>query len=129
MRMSLMLAAFVAAFLALPVQAQTLQLLCTWPANPCCDTVFNIDLSSGRVSWYSTSAPSSVYGPAKAQITEFRISWSWRFPNNRWGPTNFVIDRIRGQNSTCGPDFFDGKYECDDIPKECKPLSTAKPVF
>ena len=125
-RWSLLLLA--ATLLAAPARAQTLSLLCAWPKNSCCDTIYEIDLAAGRVTWYPTSTPSMKFGPAAAQVTDQRFSWTWQFSNNRRGPTNFVIDRIRGTSTACGPDPIDGKYECFD-PQPCQPTNTVKPKF
>ena len=111
-----------------PAQGQALSLLCAWPNNPCCDTIFDINLATGRVTWYPTALPSHILGPGTAQITDQRISWSWRFPNNRFGADNFVIDRIRGIVTVCGPDDASGKFECMD-PQPCQPASAVKPKF
>ena len=116
------------ALLAVPAHAQTLSLLCAWPKNPCCDTIYDIDLASGRVTWRSTRANSPTLGPATAQITDQRISWNWQFAHNRRGVDNFVIDRIRGISTVCGPDPNNGKYECMD-PQPCEPTSSVKPKF
>jgi hypothetical protein len=66
-----------------------------------------------------------MLGPATAQITSQRITWSYRFPGNRY-VTDFIIDRIRGVAMACDTDS--GKYECED-PKPCQAADTVKPKF
>ena len=90
--------------------------------------IYNIDLGSGRVTWHYAGTPSMMFGPANAQITDHRISWTWQYPTNRRGATHNVIDRIRGTSQACGPDATDGTHGCED-PKPCQPVSTVKPKF
>ena len=115
---------FCAAALAAPAQAQMLSLQCGWPGQSKDDMFFDIDLAGGRITWYPTSNPAAVYGPATAQITPQKITWSWRFGGP--GETNFIIDRMRGTWAAC--DSYTGQYVCS-APRTCKPIDTTTPKF
>ncbi len=63
----------VIAFVA-PAQAEILSLFCNWPQHSCCDLYYDVDLTTGRVTWRSARPGSDMIGPAMAQITDYKIT-------------------------------------------------------
>ena len=98
--------------------AQSLDLICAWPNNPCCDTIVRVELANAMVTSYNRNVPNEVF-TVQGRVSPDEIAWNYTVRGFR---VYHRIDRIRGML------YSQNQHDTYD-PMPCTLAKDVKPKF